>query len=224
MVQETRRFDQHDGKTYSMRKKEDADDYRYFPDPDLPPIEISPEAAAEFASEIPELPDSRKARYMKAFGLSSYDSELLTAQKESADYFQQCLQESRYPKILANLMISEVFRLTSPDEMTIPIPPSYLACLSNLYGDEAINSSTGCDPAVYVQEHDLQQIQDEAILRPIVETVLRENEKSVADYKKGKVNAAKSLMGQIMGRTSGRGNPVILQRLLNEYLTQESIF
>lgn len=235
VVQETRRFDQNDGKTYSMRKKEDADDYRYFPDPDLPPIEISPEAAAEFASEIPELPDSRKARYMKAFGLSSYDSELLTAQKESADYFQQCLQESRYPKILANLMISEVFRLTSPDEMTIPIPPSYLACLSNLYGDEAINSSTvkrvlkemwhtGCDPAVYVQEHDLQQIQDEAILRPIVETVLRENEKSVADYKKGKVNAAKSLMGQIMGRTSGRGNPVILQRLLNEYLTQESIF
>ena len=83
---------------------------------------------------------------------------------------------------------------------------------------------TGCDPAVYVQEHDLQQIQDEAILRPIVETVLRENEKSVADYKKGKVNAAKSLMGQIMGRTGGRGNPVILQRLLNEYLTQESIF
>ncbi len=231
IVQETRRFAQEENKTYTMRRKEDADDYRYFPDPDLPPIELSEEEIARLKAAIPELPDERRARYEQDYGLSSYDALKLTESKELSDYFEACAKTAKTPKIAANMLITDVFRIMTPEDQTICVSPENFASLSNLVVDQVINSSTakkvlkeiwGTEkaPEDVVKEQNLAQINDEAVLRDVVATVLAANEKSVNDYKNGKMAAVKSLMGQAMAKTSGKANPVILQKLMDEALNQ----
>ncbi len=231
IVQETRRFAQEENKTYTMRRKEDADDYRYFPDPDLPPIELSEEEIARLKAAIPELPDERRARYEQDYGLSSYDALKLTESKELSDYFEACAKTAKTPKIAANMLITDVFRMMTPEDQTICVSPENFASLSNLVVDQVINSSTakkvlkeiwGTEkaPEDVVKEQNLAQINDEAVLRDVVATVLAANEKSVNDYKNGKMAAVKSLMGQAMAKTSGKANPVILQKLMDEALNQ----
>ncbi len=231
IVQETRRFAQEENKTYTMRRKEDADDYRYFPDPDLPPIELSEEEIARLRAAIPELPDERRTRYEQNYGLSSYDALKLTESKELSDYFETCAKTAKTPKIAANMLITDVFRMMTPEDQTICVSPEHFAALSNLVVDQVINSSTakkvlkeiwGTDkaPEDVVREQNLAQINDEGVLRDVVAAVLAANEKSVNDYKNGKLAAAKSLMGQAMAKTSGKANPVILQKLMDEALNQ----
>ena len=231
IVQETRRFAQEENKTYTMRRKEDADDYRYFPDPDLPPIELSEDEIARLRAAIPELPDERRARYEQNYGLSSYDALKLTESKELSDYFESCAKTAKTPKIAANMLITDVFRMMTPEDQRICVSPEHFAALSNLVVDQVINSSTakkvlkeiwGTDkaPEVVVREQNLAQINDESVLRDVVAAVLAANEKSVNDYKNGKLAAAKSLMGQAMAKTSGKANPVILQKLMDEALNQ----
>lgn len=231
IVQETRRFAQEENKTYTMRRKEDADDYRYFPDPDLPPIELSEEEIARLRAAIPELPDERRTRYEQNYGLSSYDALKLTESKELSDYFETCAKTAKTPKIAANMLITDVFRMMTPEDQTICVSPEHFAALSNLVVDQVINSSTakkvlkeiwGTDkaPEDVVREQNLAQINDEGALRDVVAAVLAANEKSVNDYKNGKLAAAKSLMGQAMAKTSGKANPVILQKLMDEALNQ----
>ncbi len=231
IVQETRRFAQEENKTYTMRRKEDADDYRYFPDPDLPPIELSEDEIARLKAAIPELPDERRARYEQDYGLSSYDALKLTDSKELSDYFEACAKTAKTPKIAANMLITDVFRMMTPEDQTICVSPEHFASLSNLVVDQVINSSTakkvlkeiwGTEkaPEDVVKEQNLAQINDESVLRDVVATVLAANEKSVNDYKNGKLAAAKSLMGQAMAKTSGKANPVILQKLMDEALNQ----
>lgn len=231
IVQETRRFAQEENKTYTMRRKEDADDYRYFPDPDLPPIELSEDEIARLRAAIPELPDERRARYEQNYGLSSYDALKLTESKELSDYFETCAKTAKTPKIAANMLITDVFRMMTPEDQTICVSPEHFAALSNLVVDQVINSSTakkvlkeiwGTDkaPEDVVREQNLAQINDESVLRDVVAAVLAANEKSVNDYKNGKLAAAKSLMGQAMAKTSGKANPVILQKLMDEALNQ----
>lgn len=231
IVQETRRFAQEENKTYTMRRKEDADDYRYFPDPDLPPIELSEDEIARLKAAIPELPDERRARYEQNYGLSSYDALKLTESKELSDYFETCAKTAKTPKIAANMLITDVFRMMTPEDQNICVSPEKFASLSNLVVDQVINSSTakkvlkeiwGTDkaPEDVVREQNLAQINDEAVLRDVVNAVLAANEKSVNDYKNGKLAAAKSLMGQAMAKTSGKANPVILQKLMDEALSQ----
>ena len=231
IVQETRRYAQEENKTYTMRRKEDADDYRYFPDPDLPPIELSEDEIARLKAAIPELPDERRARYESDYGLAAYDALKLTESKELSDYFEACAKTAKTPKIAANMLITDVFRMMTPEDQTICVSPENFASLSNLVVDQVINSSTakkvlkeiwGTEkaPEDVVREQNLAQINDEAVLRDVVNAVLVANEKSVNDYKNGKLAAAKSLMGQAMAKTSGKANPVILQKLMDEALNQ----
>lgn len=230
VIQETRRFDSVTGKTSAMRSKEDANDYRYFPDPDLPPIIMSEERLDSLRRSIPTLPDERKKTYVERYGLSPYNGELLTGQKEIADYFEAAAAESANPKILGNLIISEVFRLLPPESADIPIPPADMAKIADMLGEGTINSGTakklvdllwqqGGDPAKIVEEQGLGQINDRAALADVVATVISANPKSVEDFKKGKLQAAKALMGQAMAKTGGRGNPNIIQELIDAELT-----
>ena len=231
VVQETRRFDTATGKTNTMRTKEDADDYRYFPDPDLPPIEMSDERIAAFAAEIPELPDARKARYIEKYGLTPYDGEILTSDKAMADYFEAAAAATKYPKTVANLLISEVLRMLEGESFSCPLSPDRLAELATLLGEDVINSSTakkllkemfetGASPKKLVEERGLAQINDEALLAALVREAVESSPKSVADYKKGKQAAAKAIVGRVMQKTDGRGNPVIIQRLLEAELNR----
>ncbi len=229
VVQETRRFDQASGKTYTMRKKEDADDYRYFPDPDLPPIVLDEETLARWKADIPVLPDERKAMYIEQYGLSSRDAELLAAEQAVADYFEAAAKQTAYPKTLVGLLTTEIFRLLPADSTDIPLSPAHLARLADLLGEEKINSGTGkkllgqlwekdADPAVLAEEQNLWQISDESVLRPLAREAVEKNPRSVADYRRGKVQAIQALVGQCLRATGGQGNPQILRRLLEQEL------
>ena len=229
VVQETRRFDQASGKTYTMRKKEDADDYRYFPDPDLPPIVLDEETLARWKAAIPVLPDERKAMYIEQYGLSSRDAELLAAEQAVADYFEAAAKQTAYPKTLVGLLTTEIFRLLPADSTDIPLSPAHLARLADLLGEEKINSGTGkkllgqlwekdADPAVLAEEQNLWQISDESVLRPLAREAVEKNPRSVADYRRGKVQAIQALVGQCLRATGGQGNPQILRRLLEQEL------
>ena len=229
IVQETRRFDEKTGKTFSMRRKENANDYRYFPDPDLVPIVLSDTTIARLEGEIPILPDERKAAYLERFGLTAADAEALVSQREIADYFEAAAAHSKGVKTLAHLITSEVFRLLPVGETRIPIAPAHLGRIADLLEEGRINSGTGKrliqalweedqDPEALAEREGLWQQSDEGVLRPLVEQALIENEKSVSDYKNGKRQAIQPLIGQVLKKTAGKGNPVVIRRLLEELL------
>lgn len=232
IVQETRRFDPDTGKTYTMRTKEDANDYRYFPDPDLPPIILTDEQIESFRAEIPELPDARKAKYVKTYGLAAYDSEVITADRAMADWFEAVAAETAYPKIAANMLISDLMRLIESESFDCPISPQSMAKLCDLFGNEVINSSTakkllsrmwkdGIDPEETVKAENLAQINDDAVIEEAVRAAAEANPKSVADYKKGKTAAAKAIVGQVMKALGGRANPVKLSEITEKVLSEE---
>ncbi len=229
VIQETRRFDSVTGKTSAMRSKEDANDYRYFPDPDLPPIVMSGEELERLRSEIPVLPDQRKREYVEKYGLSPYNGEQLTAQVEIADYFEAGAKLTKHPKTLGNLIISEIFRLLPQDSVNIPISAANMAKIADMYGDGLINSGTAkklvsrlweenADPAEIVEREGLGQINDREALAAVIAEVIAKNPKSVEDFRKGKLQAVKALMGQAMGKTGGRGNPNMIQEILDAEL------
>ncbi len=229
IIQETRRYDQVSGKTFSMRKKEDANDYRYFPDPDLAPIVTSEEKMNEIKASIPALPDERKSVYVGKYGLTPYDAELITNDLSTADYFEEAASHTQYPKILANLIISEIMKLYDSEKGEIAIDPIHMAQIAQMQGSGDINSSVARkvvktlwehdeDAQAYVKNNNLGQINDEALILSYVKEAIEKNPKSVEDYKKGKTAAAKAIMGQVMGRTQGRGNPVLIDKLLIETL------
>jgi aspartyl-tRNA(Asn)/glutamyl-tRNA(Gln) amidotransferase subunit B len=229
IIQETRRFDEKTGKTFSMRRKEDADDYRYFPDPDLAPIEMSEEALSALEAAVPELPDSRKQRYISAYGLTAYEAEMLTATPDLAGYFEAAAARTAYPKQAASLILTEVFRLLrdEAEDAPIPVSPAHLAALITMTADGKINSSTekkvlsalwsagDADPEEYVRVHDLLQISDPALLQPMLDAAVAAHPQVIADYQKGKKNALQALIGQIMAQTHGRADPTVLQQLID---------
>lgn len=232
IIQETRRFDQSSGKTYSMRKKEDANDYRYFPDPDLAPIVLSKDFLSEIKECIPQLPDERKKLYIEKYGLSAYDAEMLISDKYISDYFEETAQHTDYAKIAANIIISEVFRILPPEGGKIELEPCNLAKIAEMAGNGIVNSSTAKklvkevwgnnkDPEAVVKEKNLAQISDEGVLNEIICEVISANEKSVNDYKSGKTVAIKALMGQVMSKTAGKGNPAKIDELLKKALDAE---
>ena len=229
IVQETRRFDSVTGKTSTMRSKEDANDYRYFPDPDLPPIIMSEEALSALKSQIPALPDQRKKEYVDKYGISAYNGEMLTSQLEIADYFEAAAALTKHPRTLGHLIISEIFRLLPQDSADIPISAQAMAKIADMFGDGVINSGTAKklvsrlwtedgDPAEIVEKEGLGQINDREQLTDIVLDVIANNPRSVEDFRKGKLQAVKALMGQAMGKTGGRGNPNLIQEILDAEL------
>lgn len=232
ICQETRRFDPSDGKTYLLRRKENADDYRYFPEPDIPAFVLSDDEIQSLAGTLPMLPEEREAMYRKRFGLTKTDSALILWEPVTAAYFEECAEKTAYPKLCANLFITEVLRHWSQENEEYPIAPLRLAQVATLLGQERINSSVAkklierllesdLDPESYVKEQALEQIRDVGTLEAIVRAVLAKETKTVDSYKKGKTAALQALVGKAMGQTGGRADPVLVRELTEKLLREE---
>ena len=232
VIQETRRWDDTKEYSYAMRSKEDAQDYRYFPDPDLVPIVISDELIAETREKQPEFRTEKMARYISEFGLPEYDADILTGTKKLADIFEATTEICHNPKKVSNWLMGETMRLLKDREMDadrITFSPEYLAALIKMTEKGEINSSVAkevfehvfdenVDPAAYVEEHGLKMDNDSDAIKGIVETVVANNPQSVADYKAGKKKAVGFLVGQVMKETKGKANPQVINQMLTEVL------
>lgn len=230
VVQETLRYDQKTGQTHSMRRKENSADYRYFPEPDLPPVHISHSELSELERSIPVLPDERRSLYMRQYGLGGYAAGQIAAERWLAELFEKAVQTAQSPAALANLILGEAFaQLTLRGEETISICPEHLAMLSNMAVSGRVNSTTAkailaalfendCDPEKYAREHSLLMLTDENLLRGIAQEVLLQNGALVQSYRAGRQNVAKALMGKAMGACRGRADAEKLRRILLELL------
>jgi len=229
VLQETRRFDEKDLRTYSMRMKESQADYRFFEEPDIPPVIITKEKLSEIKKTIPPLPDARKARYLAEYGIPVSDGDTLTLEPEWADYFEEGAALSKYPRAVANMIITELMGIMEAGDSLYRISPAHIAAVADMAGDEIINSATAKkliremwekdhDPAKRVEREGLSQINDEDTVRSFVISAIEKSAKAVEDYKKGKESAAKSIIGRAMGESRGRANPAVVARLVCEEL------
>lgn len=232
VVQETRRWNDDKEYSYAMRSKEDAQDYRYFPDPDLVPIHISDEWLEEIRSRQPEFKTEKMKRYKEEFGIPDYDIEILTDSKKLADIFEQTTAICNNPKKVSNWLMVETMRIIkekSMDVSDISFSPANLAALIKLTDDGSINSSVAkevfekifdedIDPVKYVEENGLKQVNDEGVLKKTVEDVIAANPQSVEDYRSGKEKAIGFLVGQTMKAMKGKANPAMVNDMLKELL------
>ncbi|WP_126425150.1 Asp-tRNA(Asn)/Glu-tRNA(Gln) amidotransferase subunit GatB [Brevibacillus marinus] len=230
VTQETRRWDEASRQTVVMRSKEEAHDYRYFPDPDLVRMEISEEWIEAVRQSIPELPDARKARYVQEYGLSAEDASVITIAKESADFFDRAVATGADPKSIANWLMGDLFGYLNANDLTfadLQLTPEALGELVKLIEKGTISTKiaktvfkemleTGKDPAAIVEEKGLVQISDEGALKQIVDEVIAANPQSVQDYLGGKKQAIGYLVGQVMKQTKGKANPPLVNKLLVE--------
>ncbi len=226
IVQETRRFDESTGKTYSMREKENAADYRYFPEPDIPPFEISDEMISRQKEMLPRLPGERIREYIENYGLTRADAETITQEKLLADYFEEAASLSENAKITANILLSELLSLEG-EHFSGKLPPSHLASLSDLYSSGKINSATEKkllrrifdtpgDPKAIVMAESLWQINSREELRSLLSSAEEENPKIVSDLLSGKHAAGKALIGKVMAKSRGLANPEILGEIFRK--------
>ena len=232
VIQETRRWDDNKESSYAMRSKEDAQDYRYFPEPDLVPIVISDEWVREVKSNQPELRTEKLERYKKQFDIPEYDAKILTASKHMADLFEAAANRCGRPKKVSNWLMVETLRLLKEHDMEpeeIRFSPENLAKLVQLTEAGTINSSVAkevfetmfeedIDPEKYVEEKGLKTVSDEGALRKAAEKVMADQPQSVADYKGGKEKAIGFLVGQTMKRMKGKADPGMVNRILRELL------
>jgi len=232
VIQETRRWDDTKGESYAMRSKEDAQDYRYFPEPDLTPIRISDEWLEEIRSRQPEFREEKMVRYQKEYGIPEYDISIITATKHMADIFEETVALGANPKKVSNWLMVETMRLLKENEMEpedIRFSSTNLAKLIALVDSKAINStvakevfekifSDDIDPEQYVEEHGLKTVSDEGALRGTVESVIAANPQSVEDYRNGKKKAIGFLVGQVMKEMKGKADPSMVNQLLQELL------
>ncbi|WP_106766954.1 Asp-tRNA(Asn)/Glu-tRNA(Gln) amidotransferase subunit GatB [Paenibacillus faecalis] len=232
IAQETRRWDEAQGKTLSMRGKEEAHDYRYFPDPDLVTVHISEEWKEEIRGSIPELPDARKARYTSEYGLPDYDAGVITSSKAMADLFEDSLNYTKDAKAVSNWIMGELMGYLNASnlELTdVKITGQGLGEMIGLIEKGTISSKiaktvfkamieTGKLPKQIVEEQGLVQISDEGAIKAIVEQVVASNPQSVEDYKAGKQKAIGFLVGQVMKESKGKANPALVNKLLVEIL------
>ena len=232
VIQETRRWDDTKEYSYAMRSKEDAQDYRYFPDPDLVPIIISDEWLEEIRKAQPEFKEEKKARYQEEYGLPEYDADILTGTKRLADIFEETVALGANPKKASNWLMVETMRLLKEREMDaedISFSAENLAKLIKLADSQAINSTVAkevfekifaedIDPDKYVEEKGLKTVNDEGALRSTIEQVLADNPQSVEDYRNGKEKAIGFLVGQTMKAMKGKANPGMVNQILKELL------
>ncbi len=229
--QETRRWDDLEGRTFSMRNKEDSQDYRYFPEPDLVAIKLSDEYIENIRKELPEMPESRRERYMNKYGLSEKDSNSITASKYLSDFFEKAGEIANDYKSVCNWLNSDIARILNEKEMEpeeIPFTAEELAEMVTLINKGTISTSIGKkvldelfenpkSPSKIIEEKGWVQISDEGAIKEVVLKVLAENAQSVADYKAGKDRALGFLVGQAMKQTKGKANP----KMLNEMFLSE---
>ncbi|MEA1961655.1 MAG: Asp-tRNA(Asn)/Glu-tRNA(Gln) amidotransferase subunit GatB [Bacillota bacterium] len=235
IIQETRTWDDEKGVTRSMRSKEDAHDYRYFPEPDLPPIRIRREFIEELQATMPELPDDAQKRLVEQCGLPEYDAGILTLTPASLTFFDACIKQYEDAKIVSNWMMGELSRLLNQNNIEIgdcKITPEHMIKMIKMVDDGSISGkiaktvfeemfSTGKSPEAIVKEKGLVQISDESTLVPLIEEIVKNNPKVVEDFKNGKEKAAGSLVGQVMKATKGQANPGLANKLLREILSKE---
>ncbi|NJE74025.1 Asp-tRNA(Asn)/Glu-tRNA(Gln) amidotransferase subunit GatB [Pseudoflavonifractor sp. SW1122] len=235
VVQETRRFDEEKGETFSMRSKEEARDYRYFPEPDLPPVVLSQEYIQDIRDHLPELGEAKRRRYAQQYQLPDYDCQMVTSHPSLARFFEELIALGTPPKQGANWIMGEVLgalsaRSLSPEGLTIT--PKTLARLIQLVGEGKLNRNTAVkvfeavfdtdgDVDAYVAAHGLEQVQDVELVENTVAQVLEENPQSVADWRGGKEKAFGFLVGQTMRKLQGKADPQTVRRVLLEQLGQE---
>jgi aspartyl-tRNA(Asn)/glutamyl-tRNA(Gln) amidotransferase subunit B len=234
IAQETRLWDADGGATRSMRSKEYAHDYRYFPDPDLVPLQLERAWIEQIRAALPELPRARRLRFVEAHGLPPYDAEVLTQSRALADYFEAAVRDYPNPKIVSNWVMSELLReLPADDEGAIaacPIPPDRLAGLLRLVDDGTISGRiaksvfekmfrSGEDAAAIVRREGLTQVADAGALGRIIDEVIAANPRPIEDYRRGKTAAAKALVGLVMKATGGKANPALVNQILAEKLS-----
>ena len=232
VIQETRRWDDTKGESYPMRSKEDAQDYRYFPEPDLVPIVISDEWLKEIKDRQPELQTEKMIRYKEEYDIPEYDAKIITAHKKLADIFEAKTKLCNKPKTVSNCPMVETMRLLKENDMEpedITFSPKNLATLIELTEAGTINSSVAkevfeevfkkdIDPNQYVEEKGLKTVNDEGAIRATIEQVMKENPQSVEDYRNGKEKAIGFLVGQTMKAMKGKANPGMVNKILKELL------
>ena len=232
VIQETRRWDDAAGKSYAMRSKEDAQDYRYFPEPDLAPVVISEEWKEEIRAGLPMLPKERKQKYIEECGLSEYDARLITEIKALADYFDEVNDIVNNPKEVANWLLGDFMRLAKEGEedcFNIFLDASKLAEIILMLKENLINRNTAkdvfaavwkenLDPRKYVEEHDLAMVGDDNLVKDTVEKVLAANPKTIEEYKSGKTKVLGFLVGQCMKELKGKADPGTINALLRDAL------
>ena len=232
IVQETHLWDAEQGITLPMRGKEEAHDYRYFPEPDLVPLEISSAWVEEIAASLPELPADRRQRFAQVYGLPEYDAAVLTASKALADFFEECTHLHRDVKLVSNWIMSELLGHLNRERKEItesPVTPAQLAALLKLIQEAVISGKiakvvfeemyqTGKSPEAIIREKGLIQITDREELGRIVDQVLAENPGPVSDFRGGKEKALTALVGAVMRVTKGKANPQLINDLLREKL------
>ncbi|HKM40179.1 MAG TPA: Asp-tRNA(Asn)/Glu-tRNA(Gln) amidotransferase GatCAB subunit B, partial [bacterium] len=232
ILPETRHWDEARGLTVGMRTKEEADDYRYFPEPNLPPISIDRGWVEELRDSLPEMPDTKIERYTVDYDLPIYDAEVLTSSLAVATFFEECVQLFPDAKAVSNWIMSEVLRLLNVEGKEIqdtPLLPSYVAKTLQLIKDGTISGRIakevfeeafhkGEDPEIIVKTRGLIQISDESELNQLVAQVVKDHPNAVEDYRQGKDKALGFLVGQIMKATRGKANPQLVNKLIKEKL------
>ena len=232
VIQETRRWDDNKGESYAMRSKEDAQDYRYFPDPDLVPIEVDEAFLDRIRERQPEFREEKMARYKEEFDIPEYDIDIITGSKRMADLFESTVALGAQPKKVSNWLMVETLRLLKENDLEpedIRFSPEHLAALIAMADKKEINSSVAkevfeeifksdVDPAKYVEEKGLKTVNDEGALRKTVEEVIANNPQSVQDYKSGKEKAIGFLVGQTMKAMRGKADPGMINKMLKELL------
>jgi aspartyl-tRNA(Asn)/glutamyl-tRNA(Gln) amidotransferase subunit B len=232
VIQETRRWDDNKEYSYAMRSKEDAQDYRYFPDPDLVPIVISDQWIEQVRNNQPELRTEKLERYKKEFDIPEYDAEILTSSKKIADIFEETTAICNKPKKVSNWLMVETMRLIKEEKIEpdkIKFSPQNFAKLINMVDDGLINNSIAkevfeiifkedIDPEKYVDENNLKTVNDEGLLRETIIAIIHENPQSVEDYRNGKEKAIGFLIGQTMKAMKGKADPGMVSKILKEVL------
>jgi aspartyl-tRNA(Asn)/glutamyl-tRNA(Gln) amidotransferase subunit B len=234
VVQETRLFDSTKGVTFSMRSKEEAHDYRYFPEPDLVPVAIATETVDQIRKTIPELPDAKRERFVKQYGLPEYDADMLTQSRAMASYFEQAASASGQPKVVSNWMMGELMRLLNADGREIedcPVGPDKLAGMVRMISEGTISTKiaktvfeemfrTGLDAEAVVREKGLVQVSDTGAIERIIDDVIKANPAQHADYKAGKEKLFGFFVGQVMRASKGKANPDMVNELLKKKLKE----
>ncbi len=232
VVQETRRWDDNKEYSYAMRSKEDAKDYRYFPDPDLVPIRISSQWIEQVRSRQPEFRDEKMERYVRDYHIPEYDADIITSSKKMADLFEESVSLGGNAKKVSNYLMGETMRLLKEHEMEpedMGFSPENLTKLIGLLDAGTINGSVAkevfekifledIDPERYVEEHGLKMNNDEEGLRAVIGEVIAANPQSVADFRNGKEKAMGFLVGQTMKATGGKADPGMINKILRELL------
>jgi len=236
VVQETRLYDARQNKTFPMRDKEEANDYRYFPEPDLPPLRIGRDLVEKIRGELPELPQEKRQRFVDTYGVTLADAEVLTEEKEMADYFEDVVKKTKIePKKVANWIQSEVMAVLNELGWDIQrltkerISSDKLAELMNLIHENVISGKmakdvfaemvdSGESPSKIVEKKGLKQITDTSALEALIDDILAKNPQEVARYREGKKNLLGFFVGEVMKATKGQANPKLVNELLRKKL------